>query len=202
MKLSLQAEHVGDLTLPFLEQRSYLHGTTLFEALRGHVSQDSTMTFKFAKRIESNCIRVWRYKNPSENKESYAASLVWRLGGKAEGLGVEPLTQALPLERLAYDESLVTSKLITRPGEVWFDGPSPFSFVATLIPMYKTLLKREHPMDMPGQWMFTRLDLDAHPQSWERLGLRLEGMAGNTLARSVIFRKSERIGLLYYSWVT
>lgn len=201
MNLSHPVEVVEDLTLPFLGSRTYLHGTTLFEALRSHVPKVGAMTFKIARRIESNRVRICSMSDPSKQKEDYAAMLVCRSTEGVRSLTVQVLGPHEPVERHVYDEALISEKVVASAGEVVYEGASPFTFVATLIPMFKVLLKREHPMPTPGQWMFTRMDLDAHPQSWERLSLRLDAVLGNTLVRGVIIRNGTQCGHLYYSWV-
>ncbi len=190
-----------ELTLPFLEQRQYLHGTTLFEALRKHVPSEAALTFKVSQIIKSNCIRIEAADDANERNSHSAASLAWKNGEGRGSLAVVPLDPTHPIERHSYDESLVTQKCSLSGQSVELDVAPPFTFVATLIPMFKTLLKSAHPMEQPGQWMFTRLELDRHPDTIIALGLSLDGVVGGSLARSRIMLGGKSIGALYYSWV-
>jgi hypothetical protein len=191
-----------ELTLPFLEQRNYLHGTTLFEALRTKVPADAELTFKVSHRIESNRVRIEADPESPGWKARAAASLAWKRGGDRGSLAVVPMPAQAPIERLPYDESLVARACSLSGNQVVLEGDSPFSFVATLIPMYKVLLKAVHPMSRPGQWMFTRLDLDRHPTAFDELSLVLDGVAGGTLARCRVLVTRRVIGALYYSWAS
>jgi hypothetical protein len=192
-----------ELTLPFLGQRTYLHGTTLFDALRGRTPENSALSFKVSRRIESNRVRVEAGPETGGWKERPAASLAWKLGTQRGFLGVAPLPPADPLERHPYDEALVTRVCSVAGQQVRLQGSSPFSFVATLVPLYKVLLKSVHPMASPGQWMFTRLDLERHPGTFEALSLTLDPapVPGSTLVRCRILIGERSVGTLYYSWV-
>lgn len=196
-----QVEVIGEHTLPFLGSRTYLHGTTLFEALRGHVPKAGAMTFKIARKIESNRVRVYCVSDLSEQKDDYAATLICRSADSVKSIAVQTLELHEPVERQIYNESLIGDMVALGLGEVVYEGASPFTFVATLIPMFKVLLNREHPIHAQGQWLFTRMDLDSHPQTWERIGLKLDTVLGNVLARGVIVCDGIRCGHLYYSWV-
>ncbi|HXX74269.1 MAG TPA: hypothetical protein VEI50_04020 [Nitrospiraceae bacterium] len=201
MNHSHPVDVVAELTLPFLGNRTYLHGTTLFESMRSHLSSDGPITFKIARRIESNRVRISLVTDLVQQKDEWAASLVFRSAKGPQILVAQPLELLPPIERQAYDESVIISRATGGKNELWFEGPSPFTLIATLIPMFKVLLKREHPMNVPGQWMFTRLDLEGHPEKQGRLGLRLDAVLGSVLARSVILRDHVSCGHLYYSWV-
>lgn len=190
-----------ELTLPFLEQRGYLHGTTLFEALRERVPVEAGLTFKVSRRIESNRVRVERVADSVGRGAPFAASLAWKLRGEHGMFGVVPLPAQPPVERQQYDESAVTRACTLEGSQVVLTGRSPFSFIATLIPMYKMLLKTAYPMSPPGQWMFTRLDLDRHPAAFEKLSLVFDAVAGGLLARSRVLIEKRPVGALYYSWV-
>jgi hypothetical protein len=107
----------------------------------------------------------------------------------------------LPIERRPYDESLVTRSLAVGTEEVNLIGDPPFTLVATLVPMFKVLLKDVHRSGDRGQWMFTRLDLDAYPSSQTALALHLDRVLGGTLAKAHVLVGGKAYGAIYYSWV-
>jgi len=193
----------AELTLPFLGQRTYLHGTTLFDVLRSRAPENGALSFKVSRRIESNRVRVEAGPETGGWRERPAASLSWKHGAQRGFLAVTPLAPADPIERHPYDEALVTRAGSIAGQEVRLEGPSPFTFVATLVPLYKMLLKAAHPMSPPGQWMFTRLDLERHPDAFRGLSLALDPalVPGSTLVRCSIVIGERAVGTLYYSWV-
>ena len=189
-----------DLTLPFLEQRTYLHGTTLFDELRQHAAPGASLSFRISRRIESNRVRLVDAAH-SRKQLDPAATLDWRNLETSASIGVIQLPPLPPIERKPYDESLVTRSLTAGAEEVTLIGASPFTLVATLVPMFKVLLKDIHRSGDRGQWMFTRLDLDALPSSYAGLGLRLERVLGGTLAKAHVIVGGEACGAIFYSWV-
>ena len=76
------------------------------------------------------------------------------------------------------------------------------SFVSTLIPMFKTLLRDAPAQPMAGQWMFTRLDVGYPAQDFTPLTLRRDALIPGKLARALIEVGERKVGELYFSWVT
>lgn len=193
---------LDELTLPFLGQRSYLHGTTLFDALVARVPHATEVSFKISKRIETDRVCLVDNAGPSDEGGSIAATISWREGDRKDQLRVLPLPPSGRLERLAYDEVLVSARCSATGELVRFEGPSPFSFVATLIPLHKRLLAMAVPAASPGQWMFTRLDLVSWPiAGYRTLSLALDRALGGSLARSRINVDGDVRGMIYFSWV-
>ncbi|HEX8295861.1 MAG TPA: hypothetical protein VF593_06140 [Chthoniobacteraceae bacterium] len=180
--------------LPFLGSRDYLHGTTLFDALLPFLPGDATMTFKFSKTIRSNCVQI--------APERGEASLAWKSASAGAGaLQVHALPSAEPLERRAYPESLVRDGAEITGESVCYEDESPFSFVSTLIPLHKALLAAHVQPSVPGQWVFTRLDLAERPASFRRIELQLAGVFQDQLAHSKISVEGQPIGAIYFSWL-
>lgn len=188
------------LQLPFLEKRAYLHGTTLFDALVQQVPPDAWISFTISRRIDTDRIELKPRAVAEAADASESARLAWRTAGSSGVIGVIPLPSSPDIARAAYDESLVGEKVIAEDNAVVFVGPSPFSFVATLIPAFKRLLRSARTPGS-GQWMFTRLDLDRNPDHFLPLRLRLDAVMAGTLARAGIECCGRRIGTLYFSWV-
>jgi hypothetical protein len=190
-----------ELVLPFLEQRTYLHGTTLFEAMRAEVPSTAALSFKVSRRIDSNRVRIETTSEGDGSTPHPAASISWALGARRGSLAVTPLPRQDPIRRESYDESLVARIAVVHGHEAALSGVAPFGFVATLVPLFKVLLKSTCQPREAGQWMFIRMDLERHPDSLDGLRLVLDAFAGGKLARSRIFTSGRQTGTLYYSWV-
>jgi hypothetical protein len=184
------------LTLPFLGDRTYLHGTTLFDALLPHCPRDAALSFKISRMIETDRVEV---SSIVGNTDAHA-SITWEGGG----LEVAPVTPSANLVRQDYDESRVTSAVEFAPDKrsATFASEPPFSFVATLVPLYKTLLSRNQHGDRVGQWLFTRLDITGVPTRFVPLTLTYAGSLGRgSIARSRISADGSELGLVYFSWL-
>jgi hypothetical protein len=182
------------LILPFLGSRDYLHGTTLFDALLPFAPADAAITCKFSHLICSNSVAV--------GAEEGGASFSWKSAAEGPGaLHVRALEMASPLERRPYPESLVSEALVHGEKSVRYESAAaPFSFVSTLIPMHKALLSAHTKQDVPGQWLFARLDLSRRLTSFERIELRLAGVFQQKAAHSSIFVNDQPAGAIYFSW--
>ena len=185
----------SEAVLPFLERRNYLHGTTLFDLLSTRIPANSTLSFKIARIIRSDRISI---HDAGESITEIAASLTWP-GGT---LRVAPLPPSTTIERKPYDEAAITRAATVDDSSARFPGPSPYSFIATLIPLFKEMLSRRPKNADGGQWMFTRLDLDRLPAgSFLPLRLDLDPASNSILARCRVAAGSESSGQLYFSWV-
>lgn len=180
--------------LPFLGRREYLHGTTLFDALLPLLPPDAEMTFKFSHMIPSNRVAI--------SAAPGHASLAWKSSSLGPGaLHVSPLPAIEPIERRPYPESLVGEHAEVAGKSARYSGESPFSFVSTLIPLHKALLAANVRPATPGQWVFTRLDLQRRPASFDRIELQLAGVFQDQLAHSKILVEGESLGAIYFSWL-
>lgn len=189
-----------DYVLPLLGARTYLHGTTLFDTLLQHVPPEAAVSFTISKRIDTD--RVAFLTEPPINQSDAAhAKLSWRADALSGLIAVMPLAPSAEPRRTPYDEALVTRALVYGDQSVTMEKASPFSFVATLIPMFKALLANCVNLANAGQWMFTRLDVKLPTEGSLPLHLRYEGMLGHSLARGAIERDRQKFGTLYFSWV-
>jgi hypothetical protein len=182
------------LILPFLGQRAYLHGTTLFDALLPFAPPDAELTFKFSQMIRSNCVAVG--VAPGE------ASFAWKsaIAGDA-AWHIRPLPATEPLERREYPEPVVGEKVEVSGKTASYRQVSPFTFVSTLIPIHKKLLAAHVQPASPGQWVFTRLDLKRRPAAFPEIELQLAAVFQDQLARSTVLLAGEAIGSIYFSWL-
>lgn len=185
---------------PLLEKRTYLHGTTLFDALMKHVPQGAAVSFNVSRRIDSDRVQLVVPSSQELPVRDAHAKLVWRIKEVSGLIAVVPLAPSASPRRESYDEALVARALERNGDSVTLEGASPFTFVATLIPMFKALLADNVRPEGVGQWMFTRLD--AVPlDEFLPMSLHFGGVIGKSLARSVIRCRRRETGTLYFSWV-
>lgn len=188
------------LSLPFLGNRSYLHGTTLFDALSRHVPKKARRVFKFSRLITTNRVMVAALERIDARGDPVSATLAYQTDSDTGCLGVMPLEPGKDLIRIPYDEGLVTNVARFSSRRVELDLPSPFSFVATIVPLNKALLLREVPQEGRGQWLFTRLDVDEVPERAGPIVLVVRDSLGGRIVRSEVEVGGSRVGELYFSW--
>ena len=193
-----------ELVLPFLERRTYLHGTTLFDAMLAFVPAGAGLSFKISHRLDTDRIRLVSNLDVAADVTPVSpasASLRWTLDGAHSIIVAYPLPASQIIARRPYPEAEVERRAGLSPQAVELVEPSPLGFVETLIPLFKLLLRHDVRCTRPGQWMFTRLDLDAVPTSVVPLRLTLSGVVPNSLARARISCAGREAGVIYFSWV-
>jgi hypothetical protein len=189
----------SQVLLPLLGSRQYLHGTTLYQHLIADIPADATVCFRIAQMIESNCIRILR-KSDGATSHDASAQLDWEVSGHKDTIWVEARPQVHPIERRAYEERLILERARLASGAAFFEGASPFNWLATAIPMFKAILADNvsaHPM---GKWLFVRLDGYGGRRDFANLELRLVMRRAGILAKSKVLLDGKDFGELYFSW--
>ena len=193
-------DYARDCAFPLLGSRTYLHGTTLFDAMLEYAPAGAELGFRIPHRIDSDRVRL--VKQASKLVDRSRASLVWTLGDDAGSVVAESLDASDVPARMDYPENRVIEGLEITSSSVILRSAMGMSFVSTLIPMFKTLLRDAPVQPMAGQWMFTRLDVGYPAQDFTPLTLRRDALVPGKLARASIEVGERKAGEIYFSWVT
>jgi hypothetical protein len=193
-------DYARDCAFPLLGSRTYLHGTTLFDAMLEYAPAGAELGFRIPHRIDSDRVRLVR--RASKLVDRSRASLAWTLGDNAGSVVAEPLDASNFPARMDYPEQRVTAGLEITSSSVTLRATVGMSFVSTLIPMFKTLLRDAPVQPMAGQWMFTRLDVGYPAQDFMPLTLKRDALVPGKLARASIEVGERKAGEIYFSWVT
>lgn len=190
------------VTLPFLGERTYLHGTTLFDALRVRVPQGSAVVYKLSRLMETDTIEI--VSGESVRKDTVTATFDWEISGGGKGrISVVPSAISGSPRRVPFDEEAISAR--ARPVEsdgLEFCGESPYSFISTLVPLNKALLNRRQSTPGKAKWLFTRIDLSKIPDAFESLFVRYEGeLFGGRIVRSAVTVDDSHVGQIYFSRV-
>lgn len=192
--------YVRDCAFPLLGRRTYLHGTTLFDAMLEYAPAGADLGFRIPHRIDSDRVRL--VKHASKLVDRSRASLVWTLGDDVGSVVAEPLDASDVPARMDYPENRVTKGLEITSSSVTLRSAVGMSFVATLIPMFKALLREAPAQQAGGQWMFTRLDVGYPAPDFTSLTLRSDALIPGKMARAAIEVGESKVGEIYFSWVT
>ena len=190
--------------LPFLGQRTYLQGTTLFNHLITLVPEARSIDFRLHTIIASDTVRVDEIGPEAVSPGTYAAVLSCDVDGENRRLGVAPLPASATIDRVPFDESLITTpaRFDLQLAQVQLQQPVPFPFVTRIVSLHKALLLKAMDCPKQGQWLFTRLELEQLPAKYDSLALVKRSNLGLKLVRSEIQVDGRPVGSVYFSWWT
>ena len=189
------------LTLCFLGQRDYLHGTTLFDALRPWYENGTHIQFKLARLTRTDCVQVEILPSVGSIEENYSATLRWGEVGTERRIGVMPLEPSASPERVPFDEESIVRRAQFEDRSVTLTDPQGESLIRTIVALNKILLFRILTPPLPGQWLFTRLELETAPMSFQQVSLRFRSNAGVAAVTSSIEVDRRNLGTLMFSWL-
>ena len=190
-----------ELTLHFLGQRDYLHGTTLFETLSTQCGAVGSMSFRVSRMIESDRVAVEAFDPNEQEAGRYNASLIWRTEESSGGLGVIPLTKSAAPMRLPFDEKAIVHQARFSGLTVETQVQGEESLTKVLVALNKALLVRNLKPPMPGQWLFVRLDITRYVEKFASLLLKQRASLGFSAVASAIEVDGSELGTMVFSWV-
>ena len=125
-----------ELTLPFLGNRKYLHGTTLLKSLLELIPNKTTFCLRIMKIIKSNVIEV---KNCKTDK-IINARIDWEKENQKGSLFITELNPILPVKKEIYDEELILEKVNFKNSEGLISYKKKLNLISLIIPIFKRLL--------------------------------------------------------------
>lgn len=181
--------------LSFLDDRNYLHGTTLLAFLWDIYKPVAPLSFKISKKIYSDSIWL-----SEERGSESAASLHWSDGGMEKNIFVcEAPLGAMP-ERCVLDEDNIVSRA-SFSGNTVTCRVSRQDFISTVVVVSKELHRRVCQNVLgKGQRLFVRLDLEIVPQEESAWDIVLMRYAQPQLTCAHLFQKGCCAGKIYFSW--
>jgi len=189
------------LTLCFLGQRDYLQGTTLFDALRPWYENGTHIQFKLAQLMKTDRVQVELSPSAGRQEGNYSATLRWGEVGTEHRIGLIPLEPSPSPERVPFDEESIVRRAQFDDRSVALADHQGESLIRTIVALNKVLLFRIHTPPLPGQWLFTRLELETAPPSFQQVSLRFRSNAGVAAVTSSIEVDGRNLGTLMFSWL-
>lgn len=190
-----------DMKLPFLGNRTYLHGTTLFESLLALDPDATDISFKFGQLISTDRVRIQPAEEGSTIKP--AASFIFRNHYRHRAhLSIFPLVCSVEIRREPFDEHLVADCAVFESNRVTLQASSPFTTVKTIVALNKRLLSQLLEPPTLGQWLFTRLEIFHYPQTFKSISVRYRARSAFVAVMSDISVDKQPIGQIMFSWWT
>jgi len=185
--------------LPFLGERNYLQGTTLFDAITDFIPRETAVDYRISGVFRTDRILVTADKYQGET----GALLVTGSGTNKQKLFVSPLESSDKPERILFDETPVQNQMCIEGDSVSITHEAEHSFATTIVSLNKWFLKGILPIEGTGQWMFTRLTAKYIPDEYSNIVLKKKAVFSNgALVCSEVIVLGELIGDLYFSWVS
>ena len=182
------------IEIPFLEQRDYIQGASLFEALQSKVVGQREISFRIREELHTNLVLT---ADPSDFDTLPAASLSWR-GPSAGEIGVWPLPNyKVPLREPYLEAELLDGAVFDENDAVTVEFTAE-SFVRTVVAANKSVLERSD--RVTGRWIFAALRLDTFPEFAGPVTIRTLQSAGDNLIWSGIETNAKPIGRILFAW--
>lgn len=184
------------LDLPLKGNRTYVHGTDLFDALVTRTRPQPPLSLRI-HRIIKGLVQV----APLPGQTNPAALFVSTIGeNKPHVLGLYEQPRDSQPRRVAFDEEAIAAGHSFHDQSVDMVHRSDASLIERWIVLNKLLHQRLLPNDR-GRWMFTRIDLSNLPVNVAQTDLRFKGRVGTRLTRVAIETDGSIVGDLYFSLV-
>lgn len=189
------------LTLPYLGQREYLHGTTLYDALRDRLRGGENIRFKLARMIRSDRVRVEQPGLAPGDPSVCAATLTWSASGDERRLDIVPAEPSRSPRREPFDEEAIVSRARFERRCAMLNDQRQESFVRSAVALNKALLFRLLTPPLPGQWLFTRLELGRDIDRFAEMAVCYRGQVGFSAVSSAVEVDGHAAGTVMFSWL-
>ena len=196
---------IREIEFQFKGDRSYIHGTDIFNAMLDNYPAASLGNISFTMHdfVRTPTCQLYLMESKASLNElvGVCTRCQFEINGTTHWLA---LTQGngdvTSGGRYEYDEEQIIT-LCSLQGEcITLSKPSNFTFIENIVAMNKYLHQQLYP-GVVGKWIFTRIDLKRNCVSRESLELRFRHNMNYRLTKSDILVDGKKIGDIYYSLV-
>lgn len=185
------------IEVPYLGQRDYVHGTTLFNCILPYMSGGRNVSLKIGRLIRQTRLRLEDISAAKSAGEPYCCTCHWREGDTLHGIGVAEAGEAEHPTRSSYDEEGIAALARFDARTASITRPSDHPFIELVVAVNKKLLQRALGEGVP--LLFTRLDLTEVPASAYPLTLTFERDIGMRHFASSVSVAGRTVGQIYFS---
>ncbi len=178
--------------LCFLEDRTYLQGTTLYEFLVDTFVPSEQHSLKVNRMIYSDNISIQR-----EVGEHASATFLWQEEKQDKVAYIYQEDKSLNPIILPFDEQKICAQAFFSTGQVNFTEHEG-SFIKTCVALNKRLISMELPNYESPKWIFNRLDMQKINSPGCDYSIIFQRET-RRLACSHIYENQKHIGTLYFN---
>ncbi len=193
----MESIHNKEVMLPFIGNRLYMHGTTLFDFLLKFAPVFENLTFKVMRVIESDRIRINICPDGGSEKK-YFAIMEFNSGNNSSMLCVEPLSPSKKQVRLPDETKGILASTEYSDGGIHCKGGTSYSFITNAVFMNKALIQKTYNVKKNEEFLFVRTDLKRVPDSRDSFNLKLNHVTRKNMYLTQILSGKEVIGDIYF----
>jgi hypothetical protein len=185
------------IEVPYLGQRDYVHGTTLFKHMLPYMRDARNISFKIARLLRRTRLRFEAIAASAGPAAEYCCTCHWHEGDTLCGVGVAEWGDTPHPSRESYDEEGIAALACFDVRTASIERSSVHPFIELVVAVNKKLLQRtlgEH-----VGLLFTRLDLTDLPAAPFPLTLTFERDIGMRHFASRITVAKRAVGQIYFS---
>ena len=191
-------EHVTrSVLVPFLDERTYVQGSTLFNVVAPFLSDARAVSFKISKIIRSNNLYLTYMQLPKVGSMPCAAECSWTDGRGDHIIYFRESGRIDSIKQTHDENAILRGSSVGSFAAV--DLQPPYTFVETAVALNKSYLQFQLPLDAAHQFWFTRLDLVCGPPVWGSMELVYERAIGAVHHVTRIAVAGSRIGSIYFA---
>lgn len=188
-----------ELVLPFIGNRSYLHGTTVLQALLPFATDFREFSFRIPSPLWINHLFL---ETGDENRSPPAASC--QLGwidhkGARKWISVSAGSASVPGNRVAYPEEEIVMGWLQIASEASLKTPSGATVFEALIALNKAFLSVYAPLSNDEQFLATRVDLKSPIPSDATVRVRHLKLVGGRHHICKVFLDDVDSGMIYFA---
>ena len=182
-----------------------MQGPDIFKAFLDCFKNKSISDLNFSVHsyiLCDHCLLIDIVEKPIEDYLLKApAKCVLTVDDRIHNLFIQEVKQSSSASnRIAYNESLVTSQCQIMDQNIVLNGKSPLSFIETIVSMKKKLLIHLYP-NVRGKWVFTKIEMDTYLEDRTDLCIHIVRNLNFKIIKSTIIHQDCSIGNLYFSLV-
>jgi hypothetical protein len=188
-----------ELLLPFIGNRSYLHGTTLLQALLPFATDFCAFSFRIPSPLLVNRLFL---ETGDENRSPPATScqLVWMdYRGARKWISVSTGSTSVLGNRVPYPEEEIVMGWSQVKSEASLKTPSGATVFEALIALNKTFLSAFAPLSDDEQFLATRVDLKSPIPSDATIRIRHVKLVGGRHHICKVFLDDVDSGMIYFA---
>ena len=181
---------------PFLDQRTYLHASTLLNSLLSELKYPTQYSFQFKKRTFANNVLI-------EEREPYASDIAVLIipGTKKRTICVGQLAIDNEIPRGTLNETYLRDTIKKCDDSCEAVNVDRNELIETIIVMNKMITDQFKP-SKNIKWMFTRLDIQDDFKLPCNILLDLERLIPNKICLCQITLNGKQCGKIYFNCVS
>ena len=188
-----------ELLLPFIGNRSYLHGTTVLQALLPFATGFNEFSFRIPSPLLVN--RLLLETGDESHSPPAASSQLWWIDSRRtrKWISVSSGSALVPNNRVAYPEKEILTGWSQAKSEASLKTPSGATVFETLIALNKAFLSAFAPLSDDEQFLATRVDLKAPIPSDATIRVRHVKLVGGRHHICKVFLDDIDSGMIYFA---